>query len=121
MPCEIMKDVVKGKDHIYYMIMHKKRLDRSSMFARLTFSSVGKHFSRQFKKNPVFPENRFRFFMQIVSIGDKLHEMSSLFSGKSHKVSKPVFWKKRDNLHEMSKPVFRKKNKKTSSICYLLN
>ena len=40
-----------------------------------------------------FPENRIWHFMQIVSIGD--------------------------NLHEMSKPVFRE-NKKNFSVCRLL-
>ena len=32
-----------------------------------------------------FPENRIWHFMQIVSIGDNLHEMSKLFSGKKNK------------------------------------
>ena len=54
-----------------------------------------------------FPENRLWHFMQIVSIGDNLHEMS-----------KPVF--NGDNLHEMSKPVFWKKEKKNISVCRLL-
>ena len=31
----------------------------------------------------IFPENRFGHFMQIVSYGDNLHEMT-----------KPIFWKK---------------------------
>ena len=46
-----------------------------------------------------FPENRIRHFMQIVSIGDNLHEMSN-----------PVFWENTgDNLHEVSNPVFWEK------------
>ena len=32
-----------------------------------------------------FPENRFCSFMQIVSLGDNLHEMSRLFSEKNQK------------------------------------
>ena len=57
-----------------------------------------------------------------------------------HELSNPVFWKYKhsffkrkrvlrfiqivsngDNLHEMSNPVFCKKNKKTVSVCCLLN
>ena len=34
----------------------------------------------------IFPENRHSDFMQIVSWGDDLHEMSKLFSGKIRKV-----------------------------------
>ena len=37
-----------------------------------------------------FPENRIRHFMQIVSTGDNLHEMS-----------KPVFWEKWEKYFNM--------------------
>ena len=40
-------------------------------------------------------QKMFSYFMQIVSIGDNLYEMSNLFFGDSlHKISKPVFWQK---------------------------
>ena len=41
-----------------------------------------------------FPENRIWHFMQIVSIGDNLHEMSKLFSRKNKKkiFQNVVYW-----------------------------
>ena len=57
----------------------------------LTFyHSLGK-FSSQ-KTDDIFlffQENRIRHFMQIVSIGDNLHEMS-----------KPVFWGKKEEIFQ---------------------
>ena len=49
------------------------------------FSMLGKIFGRQHFEIffLILPENRFWHFMQIVSLGDNLHEMS-----------KPVFWEK---------------------------
>ena len=53
---------------------------------------LGKNFSRQHFEVVflLFLENRFWHFMQIVSLGDNLHE-----------VSDPIF-----NLHEVSDPIF---------------
>ena len=53
----------------------------------LTFSTLGKIFSRQYIEIYifflVFQEIKFRHFMQIVSIGDDLHEQSNpVFSEK---------------------------------------
>ena len=44
-----------------------------------------KHFSRHLKYFYFFPESRLWHFMQIVSVGDNLHECQSLFSGKNRK------------------------------------
>ena len=41
----------------------------------------------------IFPENRLWHFMQIVSLGDNLHEMSE-----------PVFWKNKKNAINLSSP-----------------
>ena len=62
----------------------------------LTLSTRGKIFSRRYFEtfSLFFPRNTIRHFMQIVSNGDNLQEMS-----------KPLFWE----------------NKKISSICRLLN
>ena len=51
-----------------------------SLFLLLTLIMLGKIFSRQHTEIFVFvfcPENRFRHFMQIVSNGDNLNEMSN--------------------------------------------
>ena len=66
--------------------------------ASLTLSSLGKNVSRQ-DIEIVFlfsPENRIWHFIQIVSIGDNLYEMSN-----------PVFWEK------------NKKNRANLSFCWI--
>ena len=45
-----------------------------------------------------FPENRLWHFLQIVSLGDSLHEMSNLFSGKNKK--KNISFKMSNILHK---------------------
>ena len=63
------------------------------------------------KLSPIFfPENRIWHFMQIVSIGDNLHEMSN-----------PVFWEKWRQFAWNVKSCFLGKIRKVSSICHLLN
>ena len=55
-----------------------------------------------------FPENRIWHFMQIVSLGDNLHEMSN-----------PVFWEK-ETICMKCQILFSGKNKKNISKCRLL-
>ena len=66
----------------------KKVPDRSLAEDLLTPSSRGKILSRQHVYSNtflIFPENRIRHFMQIVSTEDKVHEMSNpIFCGKYH-------------------------------------
>ena len=53
----------------------------------LTLSTLGKIFSRQLIETcfVIFPRKQIWHFMQIVSYGNNLHEMSNLFSGKNKK------------------------------------
>ena len=79
----------------------------------------------QMLQNFFFPENRHRRFMQIVSWGDNLHEMSvpiwNIFLAfpetRLWHYMQIVSWG--DNLHEMSKPIFWKNKKKKKSNCHL--
>ena len=47
--------------------------------------------------------------MQIVSLGDNLHEMSKPIFGKKKKEKYLKMASSGDNLHETSKPIFWKK------------
>ena len=72
----------ENKDYYHYF-----KLSPSVFWpgAMLTLSTLGKIFSRRHFEIffLFFSENRIWHFMQIVSLGDNLHEMSN-----------PVFWEK---------------------------
>ena len=76
----------------------------------LTLSTLGKLFIRRHFKTffLIFPSKQDLTFMQIVSNGNNLNELS-----------KPI--SKRDNLHELSNSAFWVKIRKTNSKSCLLN
>ena len=83
-------------------------------FPRLLFSMLGRNFNGQ-KFFLAFLENRFLHFMQIVSTGDNLHEMS-----------KPVFWENKTNIIRLpyffliSREIFRQLYKGDNFRVFLL-
>ena len=76
------------------------KINRPSMFVSLTLSMLGKKFSRRhFEIFVLFsPENRIRHFMQSISLGANLHEMS-----------KPIFLKKKTTKKQQKQQQQQKK------------